>query len=90
MPEMKNEQRCYGLYSPWKFGIKNVIWQMPKLIRITTAPLSLKSLLSNQMRYMQENGFDVIMVSSEGKEWPDLIQNEKCDRLITYGRKDIQ
>lgn len=61
---------------------------MPKLIRITTAPLSLKSLLSNQMRYMQENGFDVIMVSSEGKEWPDLIQNEKCDyRIVSMARE---
>jgi len=57
---------------------------MPKLIRITTAPLSLKYLLFNQMRYMKENGFDVIMVSSEGKEWPDLIRNEGCDHLIVH------
>src|SRR5258706_14576041 len=57
---------------------------MPKLIRITTAPLSLKYLLLNQMRYMKENGFDVIMVSSEGKEWPDLIENEGCRHRIVY------
>jgi glycosyltransferase involved in cell wall biosynthesis len=57
---------------------------MPKLIRITTAPLSLKYLLFNQMRYMQENGFDVIMISSEGKEWPDLIKNEGCDHRIVH------
>ncbi len=61
---------------------------MPKLIRITTAPLSLKSLLSNQMRYMNENGFEVIMVSSEGKEWPDLIKKEGCDyRIISMARQ---
>ncbi len=61
---------------------------MPKLIRITTVPLSLKSLLSNQMKYMKENGFDVIMVSSDGKEWPDLIRNEGCDyRIIPMARK---
>ena len=61
---------------------------MPKLIRITTAPLSLKYLLFNQMRYMNEHGFDVIMVSSEGKEWPDLIANEKCQhRVIPMTRK---
>lgn len=61
---------------------------MPKLIRITTAPLSLKYLLFNQMRYMKENGFDVIMVSSEGKEWPDLIKNEGCEhRIIHMTRK---
>jgi glycosyltransferase involved in cell wall biosynthesis len=61
---------------------------MPKLIRITTAPLSLKYLLSNQMRYMKEQGFDVIMVSSEGKEWPDLLKNEQCpNRIIPMTRK---
>lgn len=57
---------------------------MPKLIRITTAPLSLKYLLSNQMKYMNENGFEVIMVSSEGKEWPDLIAHEKCAHRIVH------
>lgn len=62
---------------------------MPKLIRITTAPLSLKYLLFNQMRYMKENGFDVIMVSSEGKEWPDLIKNEGCDHRIVHMTRKI-
>lgn len=62
---------------------------MPKLIRITTAPLSLKYLLSNQMKYMNENGFDVIMVSSEGKEWPDLIANEKCEHRIVHMTRKI-
>ncbi len=62
---------------------------MPKLIRITTAPLSLKYLLSNQMKYMNENGFDVIMVSSEGKEWPDLISNEKCEHRIVHMTRKI-
>ncbi|MBK6828548.1 MAG: glycosyltransferase [Chitinophagaceae bacterium] len=61
---------------------------MPKLIRITTAPLSLKYLLSNQMRYMHENGFEVLMVSSDGKEWPDLLANEKCpNRIIPMTRQ---
>jgi glycosyltransferase involved in cell wall biosynthesis len=69
---------------PWKYGIRNVICNMPKLIRITTAPLSLKYLLSNQMLYMKENGFDVIMVSSNGKEWPDLIKNEGCEHRIVH------
>lgn len=54
----------------------------PKLIRITTAPLSLKSLLSNQMKYMKDHGFDVIMVSSDGREWKDLIANEGCEHRI--------
>src|SRR5436190_12899375 len=71
------------------YGTRNVIYKMPKLIRITTSPLSLKSLLSNQMRYMKENGFEVIMVSSEGKEWPDLIKNEGCDHQIIYMTRKI-
>ncbi len=62
---------------------------MPKLIRITTAPLSLKYLLSNQMRYMQQHGFEVIMVSSEGKEWPDLINNEQCEHRIIHMTRKI-
>lgn len=61
---------------------------MPKLIRITTSPLSLHSLLSNQMKYMKEHGFDVIMVSSNGKEWPDLLKNEGCEhRIIPMARE---
>lgn len=62
---------------------------MPKLIRITTAPLSLKYLLSGQMKYMNENGFDVLMVSSDGKEWPDLLANEKCRNKIVPMTRQI-
>ncbi len=62
---------------------------MSKLLRITTAPLSLRSLLSNQMKYMRENGFDVLMVSSDGKEWPDLIRNEACRHHIIPMAREI-
>ncbi len=62
---------------------------MPKLIRITTAPLSLKYLLFNQMRYMNESGFEVLMVSSEGKEWPDLLKNEGCRNRIVHMTRQI-
>lgn len=55
---------------------------MPKLIRITTAPLSLKVLLSGQMRFMQQNGFEVLMVSSDGKELKDVIKIENCRHHI--------
>lgn len=33
----------------------------PKLIRITTVPISLKTLLKGQHRFMSENGFEVII-----------------------------
>jgi glycosyltransferase involved in cell wall biosynthesis len=60
-----------------------------KLIRITTAPLSMKYLLNGQMRYMQEHGFDVLMISSEGKEWPDIIANEQCNHYIIHMTRKI-
>ena len=62
---------------------------MPKLLRITTAPLSLRSLLPNQMRFMQENGFEVVMVSSDGREWPDLVKNERCRHHIIPMEREI-
>jgi glycosyltransferase involved in cell wall biosynthesis len=73
----------------WKYGTKNVISSVPKLIRITTAPLSMKYLLTGQMRYMQQHGFDVMMVSSEGKEWPDILANEQCGHHIIHMTRKI-
>src|SRR5678809_968613 len=55
---------------------------MPKLIRVTTVPMALKHLLSGQMRYMKESGFDVIMVSADGKEREDILKNEGCPHVI--------
>ena len=62
---------------------------MPKLIRITTAPISLKVLLSGQMKYMNENGSDsnrieVVMVSSDGKELEGVKRNEGCRHKIIH------
>ncbi len=60
---------------------------MPKLIRITTVPISLKLLLTGQMRFMQENGFEVIMVSGHGKEWEVVKKQESCKhQLIPFTR----
>ena len=55
---------------------------MPKLIRITTIPLALNTLLKGQMRYMHEHGFDVIMVSADGKEREEVIKYEGCSHHI--------
>ena len=49
---------------------------MPKLIRVTTAPISLNVLLPGQMRFMNENGFEVMMVSSDGPELSKVIERE--------------
>jgi glycosyltransferase involved in cell wall biosynthesis len=61
---------------------------MPKLIRITTVPMALRYLLPGQLRYMKEQGFDVIMVSADGKEREEVMRNEGCDhRIINMTRK---
>ncbi|RIW15858.1 glycosyltransferase family 1 protein [Algoriphagus lacus] len=49
---------------------------MPKLIRITTVPLSLKLLLAGQMKYMKEQGWEVVMISSDGREVDQVVRNE--------------
>jgi glycosyltransferase involved in cell wall biosynthesis len=54
----------------------------PKLIRITTVPMALKYLLPGQMHFMQQNGFDVLMISADGKELQDVLQNEQCPHAV--------
>lgn len=54
----------------------------PKILRITTVPISLKFLLKGQMLFMSENGFEVIMISSDGAEIQELINTEKCEHEI--------
>ena len=53
-----------------------------KLIRITTVPMSLKYLLKGQLAFMSKNGFNVTMISSDGQELNDVIENEKCAHII--------
>lgn len=53
-----------------------------KLIRITTVPMALRYLLPGQMRFMATNGFNVLMISADGKELKDVIENEKCPHII--------
>lgn len=61
---------------------------MPKLIRITTIPLSLKLLLAGQMKYMREQGWEVIMVSAAGREVDHAVKNEGVrHEIIPFTRK---
>ena len=53
-----------------------------KLIRITTVPMALRYLLPGQMQFMKENGFEVVMVSADGVELKDVIENEQCRHII--------
>lgn len=49
---------------------------MKKLLRITTVPVSLKLLLKGQHRFMSDNGFEVVGVSSQGPELQDVTDDE--------------
>lgn len=61
---------------------------MPKLIRITTVPLSLKLLLADQMKFMKSAGWEVLMVSADGREVNELVKREGCEhRVIPFTRK---
>lgn len=61
---------------------------MPKIIRVTTVPLSLKLLLSGQMKFMREAGWEVLMVSADGKEVKEVTRKEGCEhQVIPFTRK---
>lgn len=47
-----------------------------KLIRITTVPISLKTLLKGQLHFMSQSGFEVIGVSSKGQDLNDVHKSE--------------
>ena len=61
---------------------------MPKLVRITTVPVSMMVLLKGQLKFMKQNGFDVTMISNEGPEVEQLKVQENCPHIaITLTRK---
>ena len=53
-----------------------------KLIRITTIPMALHVLLPGQMKFMSDNGFEVVMISADGENLDKVIKNEKCRHII--------
>lgn len=53
----------------------NSTMSKPKLIRITTIPLSLRVLLKGQLRFMSQE-FEVVGVSSAGSDLEEVHQNE--------------
>jgi glycosyltransferase involved in cell wall biosynthesis len=55
---------------------------MAKLIRVTTVPLALKTLLRGQLRFMKNEGFDVIMVSADSEDRQNVIEYEQCPHHI--------
>jgi glycosyltransferase involved in cell wall biosynthesis len=44
--------------------------------------MALRYLLPGQMHFMAANGFDVLMISADGKELDEVIKNEQCRHMI--------
>lgn len=61
----------------------------PKLIRITTVPISLKTLLKGQHRFMSQNGFEVVGVSSSGQELQDVEREENIRTIAVEMTRTI-
>lgn len=43
--------------------------------------MALRYLLPGQMRFMRNNGLDVLMISADGKELPEVLANEQCPHI---------
>lgn len=44
--------------------------------------MALRYLLPGQLKFMSQNGFEVLMISADGKELQDVIENEACRHII--------
>lgn len=62
---------------------------MPTLIRITTVPISLKLLLTGQMLFMKQKGFEVISISNDGNEIDDIKKKEQCEHYAVNLTRQI-
>lgn len=61
----------------------------PKLVRITTIPLSLNLLIRGQMKFMQENGWEVYAVSADGPEVAEIIHRENVSHSVILMTRKI-
>ncbi|NMM48035.1 glycosyltransferase family 4 protein [Marinigracilibium pacificum] len=48
----------------------------PRILRVTTVALSLRTLLKGQMKFMKENGFEVLMTSAADDQIKSLEEDE--------------
>lgn len=52
-----------------------------KLFRITTVPISLQKLITGQLPFMREHGFDPVMISAEGGEVKQVVEEQQCPHV---------
>jgi glycosyltransferase involved in cell wall biosynthesis len=57
-----------------------------KLLRITTVPISLQLLLKGQLPFMEQQGFEVLAVSANGKEVLDITNQGIKHRVVPFTR----
>ncbi len=59
-----------------------------KLIRIVTVPISFKHLIKGQAKYFAAKGYEVIQISADGPELPDVKQYEQVPHMeVPFTRK---
>ena len=59
----------------------------PRLLRITTVPISLKLLLRGQIPFMMQQGYEVLAISADGPEVADLRQEGIKHQVVAMTRK---
>jgi glycosyltransferase involved in cell wall biosynthesis len=59
----------------------------PRLLRITTVPISLNILLHGQLSFFQSQGFEVLAVSADGKEVDEIRKEGIAHRVVPMTRK---
>ena len=60
-----------------------------RIVYITTVPLSARTLLRGQLRYLRERGFDVILVCSPGEGLEAFARSEGVRSFTVPMRRDI-
>ena len=58
----------------------------PRLLRITTVPISLKLLLRGQFTFFKSHGFEVLTVSADGAEVKDMIEDGITHQVVPMTR----
>ena len=64
-----------------------MIERKPRLLRITTVPISLHLLLKGQPQFMMKNGFEVLSVSADGRELQAIKNAGIPHHIINLTRK---
>jgi len=59
----------------------------PRLLRITTVPISLRLLLHGQLKFMQVQGFELLAVSADGPEVNEITKQGIPHAVVSFTRK---